>query len=671
MFNVIFYNISLLLSLSVLYFLYSQKTEQKITYIELVLGLIISSFGLILMKCSYDTFPVLALDSRSLFLAFTAIFFGWVPTLFALVSMSIYAFLQGGTGKAAVLFMLFSASAIGMLWRKFKAKSYCTKGTENRLEFLYIGIVLHSFMIASLLFIPKDLASPIFRTNALSVLVLYPLATAVLGNLFLTIYKRNSMQARLESSEYRFKTIFNQAPVGITVTDPETGKRLAMNSEYLRILGRTEEDLLKNDWMSITHPEDYPLDLAKIKDFKAGKIASYSHDKRFLRGDGTYVWTTVLISSLRQENGKQPMTLCMVTDISERKAVEERVSHANSTDSLTGLYNRTHFSTYVNQIGNAIKAPFTIAIGDINGLYLVNNTISHDAGDCLIKELAKILSNNLRICDYCARIGGDEFIMLFPDTTSDKVLEIEDAIQKQFSCSSVNYLKRTISFGLETLQDSTDTLQQMLKRAEVQLNRAKLFQTLSIRNNVIYTIINTLHEKNKREEFHSRRVSEHCELIGKALGLGESAINELKTLGLLHDIGKIGIEENILNKPEKLTDKEWQEIKRHPEIGFRILSSVPEMNDLAGFVLAHHERLDGKGYPRGLKDSEIPLQSKIVAIADSYDAMTGERTYKQSMTSKEALLEIEKHAGTQFDRALALLFIEQMSINNQESKLCC
>lgn len=671
MFNIVFYNISLLLSLSVLYFLYSQKTEQKVTYIELVTGLIISSFGIILMKCAYETFPALALDSRSLFLACTAMFFGWVPTLFALVTMGLYAFMQGGEGRTAIVFMLLTSSAIGLLWRTLRAEKYRKKEQLHHFEFLFVGFAIHIFMIASLLFIPKDMAYPILRANALPVLVLYPFATDLLGNLFLAIYMRNSMQARLESSEYRFKTIFNQAPVGITVTDPETGKRLAMNSEYTRIMGRSEEDLLKNDWMSITHPDDYPLDLAKIQDFKAGKITSYSHDKRFLRGDGTYVWTTVLISSLRQENGAQPMTLCMVTDISERKAVEERIAHANSTDSLTGLHNRTHFNTYVNQIGDSLQSPFTIAIGDINGLYLVNNSISHDAGDALIKELASILQSNLRPGDYCARIGGDEFILLFPGTTSEKVIAIEEAIQNQFASSSSNYLKRTISFGLETLQDSSDTLQQMLKRAEVQLNRAKLFQALSIRNNVIDTIINTLHEKNKREELHSRRVSEYCELIGKALGLAESEIIELKTLGLLHDIGKIGIEEHILNKPGKLTDSEWQEIKSHPEIGFRILSSVPEMNDLAGYVLAHHERLDGNGYPRGLKGSEIPLQSRIVAIADSYDAMTGERTYKPSMTSNEALAELEKHAGTQFDRALATLFIRQMQKQAQEAKLCC
>jgi diguanylate cyclase (GGDEF)-like protein/PAS domain S-box-containing protein len=617
------------------------------------------------MWCSHGTFPLIVLDTRSIFLAITAMFFGWLPTLFALVSMTIYGLMQGGTGKIAILFMLWTSSFIGLLWRVFKAKDYFKKTNPNRLDFLFVGYAIHFSMIASLFFLPHNLAVPILQNNAISVLVVYPLFTLLLGSLFLAIKNRNSMQARLEVSEHRFKTIFNQAPIGISVTDPKTGKRLAVNSEYMRIMGRTEEDLLKNDWMSITHPEDYIQNKAKDADLESGKISSFSLDKRFLRGDGTYVWTNIVISPLRQERDMQQMNLCMVTDISERKAVEERVAHANTTDSLTGMYNRSHFSNYINRIGYTCKKPFTIAIGDINGLYLVNNSINHEAGDNLIKELATIIKKNLRSQDYCARIGGDEFILVFPDTASDEVREIATQIQEQFASSSSNLLKRTVSFGVESLLDSTDSLQEMLKRAEVQLNRAKLFQTLSIRNNVIFTIINTLHEKNKREEFHSRRVSSYCAMLGKALHLSEGEISELKTLGLLHDIGKIGIEESILNKPGKLTEAEWFEIKRHPEIGFRILSNVPEMNDLAGYVLAHHERLDGKGYPRGLKDTEIPLQSRIVAIADSYDAMTGERTYKPRMTCEQAFIELEKNTGTQFDPELVALFIKEMKDQEQ------
>jgi HD-GYP domain-containing protein (c-di-GMP phosphodiesterase class II) len=128
----------------------------------------------------------------------------------------------------------------------------------------------------------------------------------------------------------------------------------------------------------------------------------------------------------------------------------------------------------------------------------------------------------------------------------------------------------------------------------------------------------------------------------------------------MHDIGKIAISESVLNKEGKLTDKEWQEMKRHPEIGYRILFSVEDMAGLASYVLAHHERIDGKGYPKGLKGLDIPLQARIVTIADSFDAMTAERTYRERVTPKEAARELKRHAGTQFDPTLAKVFVEKV-----------
>ena len=148
--------------------------------------------------------------------------------------------------------------------------------------------------------------------------------------------------------------------------------------------------------------------------------------------------------------------------------------------------------------------------------------------------------------------------------------------------------------------------------------------------------------------------------MGEALGLSDYKIKELKTVGLLHDIGKIAIEEHILSKTGKLTDKELNEIKRHPEIGYRILSTVNEMSEMADYVLAHHERWDGKGYPKGLKADEIPLESRIIAIADAYDAMTGDRSYRRPMQPTAVLEELQLNAGTQFDAELVNLFIEKV-----------
>jgi len=148
--------------------------------------------------------------------------------------------------------------------------------------------------------------------------------------------------------------------------------------------------------------------------------------------------------------------------------------------------------------------------------------------------------------------------------------------------------------------------------------------------------------------------------MGEALGMTEYENEELKSVGLLHDIGKITIDENVLNKPGKLTDDEWNEIKRHPEIGYRILNTVNDMSDMASYVLYHHERWDGKGYPKGLKGDEIPFVSRIINIVDSYDAMTSERSYQKALSKEVAIEELKKNAGTQFDAELVSVFIEKV-----------
>jgi putative nucleotidyltransferase with HDIG domain len=181
-----------------------------------------------------------------------------------------------------------------------------------------------------------------------------------------------------------------------------------------------------------------------------------------------------------------------------------------------------------------------------------------------------------------------------------------------------------------------------------------------MRGKTVKTIINTLNEKNKREEQHSFRVSQLCERMGESLGLTERKIHELKIAGLLHDIGKIAIEENILNKPGKLTNDEFKEIKRHPEIGYRILSTVNEMSEIAEYVLLHHEMWNGTGYPKGLKGENIPIESRIIAIADAYDAMTSERSYRNALPEEFAIGELQRNSGIQFDSQLVNVFIEKV-----------
>jgi HD-GYP domain-containing protein (c-di-GMP phosphodiesterase class II) len=190
--------------------------------------------------------------------------------------------------------------------------------------------------------------------------------------------------------------------------------------------------------------------------------------------------------------------------------------------------------------------------------------------------------------------------------------------------------------------------------------RHKLLESRSTRSNILASLEETLVERSYETREHTTRMKNIATMFGKAMGLTENEMDELSLLASLHDIGKIAVKDSILGKTDKLTDEEWLEMKKHPEIGFRIAQSTNELCHIAEYILGHHERWDGRGYPQGLKGKDIPKLSRIIAIIDSYDAMTSARSYKEAISKSEAIEEIKRCAGTQFDPKLAESFISMM-----------
>lgn len=347
-------------------------------------------------------------------------------------------------------------------------------------------------------------------------------------------------------------------------------------------------------------------------------------------------------------------------EITNRAKREEEILYLSYHDKLTGLYNRRFYEEEIKRLDTERNLPMTIAMGDVNGLKLINDSFGHAMGDELLKKAAEAIKKGCRADDIIARLGGDEFVIILPKTDALETEKVIKRIKDLASKEKVGTIDISISFGYETKNNEKEKIQEVFKKAEDYMYKKKLFKSPSMREKTISAIISTLHEKNKKEEQHSRRVSALCKSMGEALGLPDKIIEELKSVGLLHDIGKIAIDENILNNSGKLTDDEWKEIKRHPEIGYRILSTVNDMSAMADYVLYHHERWDGKGYPRGLKGEDIPFVSRIIAIADAYDAITSEKNYISVLPDEVALEELQKNAGIQFDPKLVSVFIEKV-----------
>lgn len=365
--------------------------------------------------------------------------------------------------------------------------------------------------------------------------------------------------------------------------------------------------------------------------------------------EGKHKWIWVRGEALRDQENTITSLWGAAQDITERKQNESELLYLSNHDHLTGLHNRRYFEDGLKRLDTRENLPISIIMCDVNGLKLVNDSFGHASGDALLKAAAKIIKNACRGEGIVARMGGDEFVVVLPRTTEDEMVQVANTISVLASKEKVSNIELSISYGYETKTNDAQSIVEVIANAENHMYQHKLYERSSIRSKTIDLIMNTLFEKSNREAMHSSRVSCICQSIASKMDFSKDAANQMRIAGLIHDIGKIGVDETILNKPGRLTPEERTDIERHPEIGWRILSSTIEFSELAQFVLNHHENWDGSGYPNGLKGEEIQLEARIISVADSYDAMTSERSYKKGMKADDAIREMQRCSGTQFD----------------------
>ena len=476
----------------------------------------------------------------------------------------------------------------------------------------------------------------------------------------LNITVRVQEEASLKDKERLLSETQKIAHIGSYEIDLKT-KNWKGSPEINEIFGidETYSNTLES-WVGFIHPDWRTKFFDYYSEVKTEK-KRFDYEYKIIRiNDGKVCWVHGL-GDLQFDNQRNAVRVIgTIQDITKRKEADEEIIYLGYHDKLTGLYNRRFYEEEIKRLDTERNLPMTIVMGDANGLKLINDSFGHAMGDELLKKAAETIKKGCRADDIIARLGGDEFVIILPKTDAFETEKVIKRIKDLASKEKVGTIDISISFGYETKNNEKEKIQEVFKKAENHMYKKKLLKSPSMKEKTISAIISTLHEKNKKEGQHSRRVSALCKSMGEALGLSEHKIKELKLVGLLHDIGKIAIDENILNKSGKLTDDEWKEIKRHPEIGYRILSTVNDTSKIAEYVLAHHERWDGKGYPKGLKGEGISLQARIIAITDSYDVMITGRDYKKAFSEEEAINEIKRCSGTQFDLEIARVFIEKV-----------
>lgn len=472
---------------------------------------------------------------------------------------------------------------------------------------------------------------------------------------------RRSRQAMVRSSEEIYEHLFEHMHEGYALHEvivDDNGEAidyrfLKVNHSFERYTGLKAKDITGKRVLEIL-PE---MEHRWIQAY--GNVALKSEDIHIddYSGDlGKYF-------SVDAYNAGYGRFITVFVDITDTRKKEKEINFLSFHDQLTGLYNRRFMEEQIQALDTAQSLPFSIIMADVNGLKLSNDAFGHNQGDKLLQGAAELFNSVFREMDIVTRVGGDEFVVLLPNTSKHVVLEIMERLNDRIKDITVGPIPLSISFGDATKIDVTEDIQAVYKKAEDRMYHNKLLESHKTRSRMIHYIFRTIELDYGIIDHHQKRVSELAEETAEIFDLLKGEKDNLIDAALYHDVGLVAIDMNLPNKPGALDEDERVEIRRHSECGYRILCAISEYAEIADIILAHHEWYNGAGYPKNLRGDEIPYISRVLAVLDSYDAMTHERLYKKVYSKEGAIEELRAHRGTQFDPAVLDCFIEWLENN--------
>lgn len=480
------------------------------------------------------------------------------------------------------------------------------------------------------------------------------------------ITERMSIEENLHLEKERFKTTLLSIGDGVISVD-KTYNIVLMNNIAEKISGWKQHEVqglsIKNIFNIVdenTLEEITHLISQVIKGTTVVRSSKISNNLALIKKDSTLVSVEFNISPIKNKADEIEGAVIVLRDVSEKRKALKQVEYMSFHDYLTGLYNRRYFEEELMRLDTKRNLPLSIIMLDVNGLKLTNDAFGHATGDALLKKVGDILKKHCRVDDIIARLGGDEFAIILPKTDDIETKLIMSRITKASLNENIDSVMVSAALGhsikISPIQDIND----IIRIAENNMYKNKIKTGKLMRKKTFQLIVDTLNSRYDNEQIHNSSVSDLCQKFGEALEFSKEQIETLCDAARFHDIGKIIIPPEILNKQDSLTSEEYELVQRHPETGYQILKSIEEYTHLARYVLSHHEHWDGNGYPRKQKNSEIPIFSRIICIADAYEAMTSDRPYRKAIKKQDAIDELKQHSGTQFDPNLVDIFINKV-----------
>lgn len=456
-----------------------------------------------------------------------------------------------------------------------------------------------------------------------------------------------------------YRDIFEYAPTGYVVCRDD-GQIMMANREFYRMTGG--EKTGRASIMGYVAPKDHPELYTLLK--KAGDRTAAAAISLLRAGEKQSIPVTVTASSFvgGTEEFNEKCVLCILTDMETFAARHEEIAQENLCDAMTGLYNRRFYTQFLEEYDERSGMPFSVMVLDLNGLKMINDSLGHQFGDRAIIEVATALKKYAREGYQLSRIGGDEVVGLFPQTELDEVERYMEKVEREVSSHKLGGLTLSFSWGMAVKRKEEEGLHVTIHAAEDAMYSHKVIRSTQQKSETVDIVLKTLFQKSPRFHNHCRNVSVMAAEFGSYLGYDEKGLQNLQQLGYLHDIGMASMSGEVLDKNVPLKRAERLEVKRHPEVGYRILYSAPEVRSKALAILYHHENWDGSGYPYHISGDRIPEEAMIIHIVDTYDRTRFGYMGASGKSQEEALADIRSESGKKFNPRLAEAFGKWMEI---------